>query len=77
MEIIPCTQATFLMTKKEEHELTLREWFRLYIHLAICEFCRRFLKQTKIISKAAKRLVSDETLSTEEKLSMKELLNLS
>jgi len=83
MEIIPCKQATFLISKKEEHMLTLREKFRLYVHLAICEFCRRFLKQTKLISKAVKKITSDlpgkasEKLSPEEKLKMKELLNLS
>ena len=70
MEVIPCTQATYLISKKEEHALTLREWFQLLIHLIICEFCRRFLDQTKIISKAAGALVSREPLTAEEKRKM-------
>ena len=76
MEIIPCTQATFLMSKREEHELTLRERFQLYVHLVICEFCRRFLKQTKWISREAYRISSTEMLSEGEKRKMQDLLNL-
>jgi hypothetical protein len=77
MEIIPCTHATFLMIKREENVLSLREKIQLYIHLTICEFCRRFLKQTKLIAKAVQNITSDEKLSAEEKTRMKELLNLS
>ena len=77
MEIIPCTQATFLISKREEHALTLREKFQLFIHLLICEFCRKFQKQTRIISREAKRLGSPESLSEVEKQNMRKLLNLS
>lgn len=76
MEIIPCTQATFLMSKKEERALTLKETLHLYIHLFVCEFCRRFLKQTNIISKELKRISSKESLTADEKQKMKESLNL-
>ncbi|MFZ1081147.1 MAG: hypothetical protein WAO19_04395 [Candidatus Kryptoniota bacterium] len=77
MEIIPCTQATFLISKREEQMLTLREKFQLYVHLIVCEFCRRFLKQTKVITMAVRKLESLEGLSEDEKLKMQELLNLS
>jgi hypothetical protein len=76
MEIIPCTKATFLMSKREEHALSLAETFHLYLHLLVCEFCRRFLKQTGIIAKEMKRMTSGETLTAEEKQKMKELLHL-
>jgi predicted anti-sigma-YlaC factor YlaD len=76
MEIIPCKQATFLMSKREEHALTLVETVQLYIHLLVCEFCRRFLKQTKLITKASKRVTSNEYLTSEEKQKMKDSLNL-
>ncbi len=76
MEIIPCRQATLLICKKQEHSLTLREKFQLYVHLVVCAFCRRFLEQTKIISKAAKGLASQERLSEEEKGKMQERLGL-
>ena len=74
MEIIPCTQATFLMSKREEHALTLSETFRLSVHLLVCEFCRRFLQQTKIVAKAMRRLSSVESLTSEEKRRMREIL---
>lgn len=76
MEIIPCTQATFLMSKREEHVLTFGETIHLYIHLLVCEFCRRFLKQTNLIAKGAKRAASTESLTPEEKQKMKDSLNL-
>ena len=76
MKIIPCTQATFLMSKKEEHALTFGETLHLYIHLLVCEFCRRFLKQTNIIAKESRRMTSGESLTAEEKQKMKDSLNL-
>ena len=65
------------MSKREEHALTFVETFLLYIHLLVCEFCRRFLKQTNLIAKAAKRAASTESLTPEEKQKMKDSLNLS
>jgi len=76
MEIIPCTKATFLMSKREENALTFAETIHLYLHLFVCEFCRRFLKQTKLITKASKRVTSNEYLTSEEKQKMKDSLNL-
>jgi len=76
MEIIPCTEATFLMSKREERALTLGETLHLYIHLLVCEFCRRFLKQTNIMTKALNRATSIEFLTPEEKQKMKKYLNL-
>ena len=74
VEIIPCTQATFLISKREESALTLREGFQLLIHLAICEFCRRFLKQMRLIERTVRKLVSTEHLTDDEKRQMESLL---
>jgi hypothetical protein len=76
MEIIPCTKATYLMSRREEHGLSLSETFHLYLHLIVCKFCRRFLKQTRIIAKEIRRMTSGETLTAEEKQKMKESLTL-
>lgn len=76
MEIIPCTQATFLISKREDRGLSICERFQLLIHLMICKFCRRFLGQTRIISKAAYRVESEERLTVEEKVKLKEMLGL-
>ncbi len=76
MEIIPCRQATLLVSKREERALTIRERFQLYVHLAICVFCRRFIKQTKSISRAAKEILPEEKLTPDEKRKMAETLGL-
>ncbi len=77
MQIIPCKQATYLIVKREERSLTLKERYELLVHLIVCVFCRRFLDQTRIISKAARRLTAKSALSTEEKQRMAESLSLS
>ncbi len=59
------------MSKREEGALTFGETLRLFIHLLVCEFCRRFLKQTNIIGKTAKRAASRESLTSEKKQKMK------
>lgn len=50
---ITCKKATYLVSKKEEHRLTLSEWAKLQLHLAICSYCKQFQKQTKIIGENA------------------------
>jgi hypothetical protein len=50
---ITCKKATYLVSKNEEHRLTLLEWLRLQFHLSICSFCRLFQKQTKLIGNNA------------------------
>jgi len=64
------------MSKREEHALTFAETIHLYLHLLVCEFCRRFLNQTKLIAKTAKHATSNESLTPEEKQKMKDSLNL-
>ena len=46
---ISCKKATYLVSKNEEHRLTLLEWARFQFHLAICSYCKLFQKQTKLI----------------------------
>jgi hypothetical protein len=75
MGIILCKEATFLISKREEQALTLRERFQLFVHLILCVYCRRFLKQTKIISQAARRLRQAGKLSENEKRKMQEELD--
>ena len=76
MEIIPCIQATYLISKLEEHALTLCERLQLLVHLIVCEFCRRFLKQTKIISKEVNKLVREERVTEKEHREIEEALHL-
>jgi len=52
--IINCKQATELITKSEYQKLSLSERWRLWRHLRLCEFCRLFRLQNKLIGKALK-----------------------
>lgn len=53
---ITCKKATYLVSQKEEHRLTIPEWAKLQFHLAICSYCKLFQKQTKLIGENAKHL---------------------
>ena len=75
MKIIPCTQATFLISKRQETFLNLREIRDLAVHLFVCKFCRRFLEQTRRIVREFGRLESDERLTQDEKHKLQEILN--
>ena len=65
--MITCREATFLITRKRERPIGLRNSLRLIIHLLICEFCRRFSKQTRLIEKLGKKVRLDGRLTEEEK----------
>jgi hypothetical protein len=51
---ITCKKATYLISKNEEHRLSLLEWVKLQFHLSICSLCKLFQKQTKLIGQNAK-----------------------
>ena len=76
MKIIPCTDATFLVSKRQESALTMRERFDLVIHLFLCKSCRRFFEQTRLLVRALKDLTSDERLSQAEKRKLQEAIRL-
>jgi hypothetical protein len=52
--LITCKKATYLISKNEEHRLSLLEWVKLQFHLSICSLCKLFQKQTKLIGENAK-----------------------
>lgn len=54
---LTCKQATTLVSQQHDSELTLWERCTLKLHLAICNACRNFVKQTGFIRRALKRLV--------------------
>lgn len=45
INIIPCQEATRLMSLAMERKLSLKERFDLKLHLCVCDLCTRFLKQ--------------------------------
>lgn len=48
-----CEKATFIIEKKKTAALSLKENLELTIHLAGCEVCRIYQRQSKIIDKVA------------------------
>ncbi|WP_153797288.1 zf-HC2 domain-containing protein [Foetidibacter luteolus] len=51
-----CRQATYLLGKKEEGQLTFKERLVLALHLALCDMCRLFEKQLNFVRRNAKQL---------------------
>ncbi len=71
---ITCQEATYLISKDEVWATGLLDKLKLAVHLMICEFCRRFSKQTKIIERQARHLTPEARLSEEEKGLMEEAI---
>lgn len=65
---ISCKKATYLVSKKEEGKLNWIESIQLRSHMTICSLCRLFEQQSKFISKHAKHVDSDATLSEPQKI---------
>ena len=45
----PCEQMVPLMSESMESPLGLSEWVQLKLHLIVCAWCARYLKQIKFI----------------------------
>ncbi len=43
--MMPCDEASFLMSKKYEEKITFKERYGLKMHLLSCYLCRRYEKQ--------------------------------
>lgn len=56
-----------LSVQKAEINVSLSDRMRLFIHLLICQYCRLFNKQSKMIDKILSNWKTNKTLSTLEK----------
>lgn len=56
-----------LSVQKAEINVSLSDRIRLFIHLLICQYCRLFNKQSKMIDKILSNWKTNKTLSTLEK----------
>jgi len=75
MKIIPCTEATFLISKRQDTMLNTHEAWDLIVHLFVCKFCRRFLEQTRRLVREFGRIQANESLTSDEKRKIQEILN--
>ncbi len=80
--MLDCDTATLLITKSEFARLTCIEKTKLRLHLLSCKFCRRFKKQSELISLQLDRVKRDVDannlrlhLTEEQKRRLKEKLN--
>ncbi len=50
--MITCIKATELIEKRQIQSLSFGEWFRLKLHVALCEACEAYKQQSKTIERA-------------------------
>lgn len=72
--MINCKEATLLIEKKQEKQIAFSDRIKLLLHLMICEFCRRFQKQSKLISNTVHHIETHHTLSKEQEEKFKEII---
>ena len=54
LPIVPCQVATRLISESMERKLSLKERIDLWLHLRLCDFCVKFLRQIRGLRKIAR-----------------------
>ncbi|MES3018694.1 MAG: hypothetical protein V4721_12980 [Bacteroidota bacterium] len=62
-----CKNATFLLEKKSDVRLSVKESFELNLHLASCSICRLYQFQTARISVMIKQILSNREINQLDK----------
>lgn len=65
--IITCKEATMISVQKAEINVSLKDKLRLYMHLVICQYCRLFEKQNKVIDNLLKNWKTSKKLTESDK----------
>jgi hypothetical protein len=69
--MITCKRASELISRSIDEELSMMEKISLCVHLFICNFCRQFSKQLKLIRHACRghpeKFFDNQKLSQEAK----------
>jgi hypothetical protein len=50
-----CTEITERLSNAFDRPLSAREWIEVWLHLKICDFCRRYAAQLDFLEKALRR----------------------
>lgn len=81
---VTCRDTTPLISELMDHRLPLGKRMRLKFHLALCDMCRFYQKQLKIIQALARKLGQEEApsqketvLSEQTKIKIKDILKQS
>jgi hypothetical protein len=72
--MITCKEATMLSVLKVEINLSFQNRLRLFIHLLICQYCRLFDKQSKMIDKLISNWKTDKRLSDNDKNQLQSII---
>ncbi len=72
--MITCKEATMLSVQKAEIKLTFQDRLRLFVHLLVCQYCRLFDKQIKLIDKLISNWKTDKKLSDTEKTHLQNII---
>ena len=51
-----CKRATFLIEKRQNTRLSVREWLTMQAHLAICPLCPLYKKLSELLQRMIKKL---------------------
>ncbi len=65
--MITCKEATMLSVQKTEINISFSDRMRLFIHLLVCQYCRLFAKQSKMIDKLLSSWKTNKKLSVDQK----------
>lgn len=72
--MITCKEATMLSVQKTEIKLSFSDRIRLFIHLIVCQYCRLFDKQMKLIDNIIANWKTDKKLSDIEKTQLQSII---
>ena len=72
--MITCKEATMLSVQKAEISLSLSDRIRLFVHFLVCQYCRLFNKQSKMIDKLLSNWKTDKKLTTDQKTSLQSII---
>lgn len=72
--MITCKEATMLSVQKAEIKLPFSDRIRLFIHLLICQYCRLFDKQSKMIDKLLTNWKTNKKLTAEQKNTLQSVI---
>lgn len=72
---VNCREATYLLSKHEEHKLGYYQRFRLFTHMIWCKMCQSFVKQNKYIVSHATKINANDALPADYKLMLSSRIN--
>mgnify|MGYP001102779299 FL=1 len=73
--LISCKEATMLSVQKAKITLSFTDRMRLFIHLLICQYCRLFDKQIKMIDTILSTWNTNKKLTNDQKTALQAIID--